>query len=103
MEGWLTSKWYQYVCVLADHFSDFTICIYLQPKMIKSSKQKWAFEATADAQGIRVKHYHADNGILAAKQWMTSCRDQNQGLSRAVLIHIIKMEEPSERYNPCRS
>jgi hypothetical protein len=75
---------YQYACVFVDHFSDFTYVHLLTSQDgdgVLAAKQ--AFEATADAQGIRIKHYHADNGIFAAKQWLTSCSDQHQGVSFA--------------------
>jgi hypothetical protein len=84
MRGWLTTQRYQYVCVFVDHFSDFTYVHLLTTQdgdQILDAKR--AFEATADAQGTRVKHYHADNAIFAAKQWMANCRDQHQGMSFA--------------------
>jgi hypothetical protein len=80
----MTTQRYQYACVFVDHFSDFTHVHLMKSQdgdEVLAAKQ--SFEATADSHGIRVKHYHADNGIFAAKQWMDNCRDSHQGVTFA--------------------
>jgi hypothetical protein len=70
LRGWMTSRRYQCACEFVDHFSDFT---YVHPLKAQDGDEvlaaKKTFEATADSHGIRIKRYHADNGIFAAKQW----------------------------------
>jgi hypothetical protein len=67
-----------------DHFSDFTYVHLLKAQDgvdVLVAKKK--FEATADSHGIRIKHYRADNGIFAAKQWLDNCWDSHQGVTFA--------------------
>ena len=42
---------------------------------------KHAFECSADICGVKITHYHADNGCIADNAFITNCKDQRQGLS----------------------
>jgi hypothetical protein len=83
-KGWMTTSRYCCACVFVDHWSDFTYVHLLRAQdSDEVLEAKRAFEATADSHGIQIKHYHADNGIFVAKQWINSCRDQHQGMTLA--------------------
>ena len=41
------------------------------------------FERFASDQGIKIQHYHCDNGVFRANQWKDHCTIQGQGLSFA--------------------
>lgn len=80
----MTSRRYHCACVFVDHFSDYTYAHLMKAQdgdEVLAAKK--AFEATADSHGIRIKHYHADNGIFSAKQWLDDCRDSHQGVTFA--------------------
>jgi hypothetical protein len=67
-----------------DHFSDFTYVHLLRAQTgDEILEAKRAFEAAADMHGIRIHHYHADDGIFVAKQWVNNCRNQHQGMTLA--------------------
>ena len=40
-----------------------------------------AFECSADHRGVKITHYHADNGRFADNTFITDCKAQKQGLS----------------------
>jgi hypothetical protein len=84
LRGWMTLRRYQCACVFVDHFSYYRYVHLLKAQdgdEVLAAKK--AFEATADSHGIRIKHYHADNGIFSAKQWLDDCRDSHQGVTCA--------------------
>jgi hypothetical protein len=77
-KGWMTTRRYCYACVFVDHLSDFTYVHLLRTQDGDAVLEaKRVFEATSDRHGIRIKHYHADNGIFVAKQCVDNCRDQH--------------------------
>ena len=44
---------------------------------------KAVFEKLAATHGVKVRHYHADNGVFVAKAWRKACTEQGQGLTFA--------------------
>ena len=42
---------------------------------------KHAFECPTDQRGVKITHYHADNGHFADNAFITDCKAQRQGLS----------------------
>ena len=42
---------------------------------------KHAFERSADQRGVKIIHYHADNGCFTDNAFISDCRAQRQGLS----------------------
>ena len=46
---------------------------------------KEAFERKAAAHGVKVLHYHADNGVFASQLWRAHCVSKGQGLSFAAV------------------
>ncbi len=84
MSGFLTRQRYKHVCVFLDHVSDHSYVYLLRDQSGDSLVEaKKAYEIFASAVGVQVKHYHADNGIFAARQWRQSCMNASQGLTFA--------------------
>ena len=82
LKGRATRNRYRYVTVFVDHFSGFSF-VYLQ-KCITSEetvKAKIAFEAYSKSLGIRVLHYHADNGRFADNAFLKSVAASGQTIS----------------------
>ena len=82
LKGKLTQQRYKYAMVFVDQFSGYTF-VYLQ-KCLTSEETvmaKHAFECSANQRGLKVIHYHADNGRFADNAFITDCKDQRQGLS----------------------
>lgn len=82
LKGSLTRKRYRYVTVFTDHFSDLSY-VHLQ-KTITSAETleaKDAFEAYSKSLGVRIQHYHADNGRFADNLFLKSVKDNKQTIS----------------------
>ena len=82
MTGFLTKKRYKYATVFVDQYSGLGY-VYLQREasLEETLEAKKAFERYAHSMGIKVKAYHADNGIFKAKGWVQACLDQQQPLT----------------------
>jgi len=67
MTGFITTKRYRYATVFVDHYSGLGY-VYLQKQATveETLKAKKAFEKYALGCGIKVEHYHADNGVFKA-------------------------------------
>ena len=82
MRGFLTRQRYQYVAVFCDHYSDFG---YVHLMKSQSGDDiclaKAAFEKYSAANGVKVCHYHTDNGIFACRQWQDDCNGKSQGFT----------------------
>ena len=59
--------------------------VYLQKTCSaeETIEAKRAFERFAENRGVRVRAYHADNGIFKAKKWVEECRQRKQDLTFA--------------------
>ena len=84
MTGFLLRKRYRYATVFVDNFSDLSF-VYFQKEASaqETIEAKEAFERYAKIRGIKVDHYHADNGIFKAEKFVQACRKNGQGLSFA--------------------
>ena len=84
MAGWITGKRYWYATVFVDHYSRLG---YVHLQKTQSAKEtlegKAPFERKCAAFGIRVQHYHADNGIFASLAWKEACTVAHQSFSYA--------------------
>ena len=82
LKGKLTQQRYKYATVFVDQFSGYAF-VYLQKRL--TSKEtvmaKHAFECSADQRGVKITHYHADNGRFTDNAFITDCKAQRQGLS----------------------
>jgi Reverse transcriptase (RNA-dependent DNA polymerase) len=84
MTGILTTKRYTCAMVFVDHATDLSY-IHLQHSASAEDTVvgKKAFELYARQFGVRVRHYHGDNGIFTAHLWRNDCTAMGQGLSFA--------------------
>jgi histone deacetylase 1/2 len=85
----LTKHRYTVATVFVDHFNRLSF-VYLQYSTSgeETLKAKVAFEAFAESHGVRVKHYHADNGRFADNLFRNDCAKKQQTQSfRGVNAH----------------
>ena len=84
MVGFITTKRYRYATIFVDNATSLGY-VYLQrtPNAAETIEAKKAFEKYAANRGVAVRHYHADNGIFKAREWVEECARANQGLTFA--------------------
>ena len=82
MAGWITAKRYNYATVFVDHYSGLGH-VHLQKTQSaeETIEGKALFERKCAAFGIKVEHYHADNGVFASAAWKQACDISHQGYS----------------------
>ena len=82
LKGKLTQQRYKYATVFVDQFSGYTF-VYLQKRLTSEETvmAKHAFESSANQRGVKIIHYHADNGRFADNAFIADCKTQHQGLS----------------------
>ena len=81
LKGTLTQQRYKYATVFVDQFSGYTF-IYLQ-KHITSQENvmaKHTFERSAEQRGMKILHYHADNGQFMDTAFIQDCQVSRQSL-----------------------
>lgn len=84
MLGKLTTQRYHYATVYVDQATGLGYTWLQKTASAEETvKGKKAFERYCASQGIKVQHYHADNGIFASNDWHTDCIKHGQGLSFA--------------------
>jgi hypothetical protein len=64
--GRLTKGRFMVATIFVDHFSDLDY-VHVQSTTLAEDtiKAKQAFEKFAYDRGVRIEHYHADNGVFA--------------------------------------
>ena len=82
LKGKLTQQRYNYATVFVDQFSGYSF-VYLQRRITSEEtvQAKHAFERAAEQRGVKVVHYHADNGRFADNAFIADCNAQRQSLS----------------------
>jgi hypothetical protein len=82
LKGTLTKKRYTAATVFVDHYSRLKY-IHLMTKLTSTEtmEAKQAFEHFAKQQGIRILHYHCDNGRFADNAFKNSCSTKRQQLT----------------------
>lgn len=77
-----TLKQYVGATVFVDHFTDFAY-VHLMTELNAEStvKAKQAFERLSRSYNIKVRHYHADNGLFDTKALKTSVEKSSQTIS----------------------
>ena len=82
LKGRLTQQRYHYATVFVDQFSGYTF-VYLQRRITSEEtvQAKHAFERAAEQRGVKILHYHADNGRFADNAFIADCNAQRQSLS----------------------
>ena len=82
VKGWLTRDRFKVATVFVDHYSNMS---YVHCQRTTSDKEtleaKHAFENFADTHGVRVRHYHADNGRFAENKFLQDINLRNQSIS----------------------
>ena len=65
-----------------DQYSGYTF-VYLQRRLTSEEtvQAKRTFERSSDQRGVKIQHYHADNGRFADNEFINDCKRQGQGLS----------------------
>ena len=84
MTGMLTNKRYMCATIYVDQYSGYSF-IWLQKSTgaEETLMGKRAFEAHARESGVRIKHYHADNGVFKARSWVAECERIGQRMTYA--------------------
>ena len=79
MTGILTTKRYTCATVYVDQFSGYSfIWIQKSTGVDETLEGKRAFEEHARSSGVKVQHYHADNGVFKARAWVDDCHQKHQ-------------------------
>ena len=82
LKGRLTKDRYNSATVFVDHYSRFS---YVHPQKSltseETSKAKRAFEAYARTLGVKIQHYHADNGRFADNAFINDVEKEGQTIS----------------------
>ncbi len=82
MKGIPTKMQYKVATIFVDHFSRLSF-IYLQKSTTSQEtvEAKKAFEAYAASMGVKIQHYHADNGRFADKAFVEAVAKERQTIS----------------------
>ena len=82
LRGFVTTKRYTCATIFVDHYSRFT---YYYPQTSTNAeetvKAKKAFEAYSNSVGVKILHYHCDNGRFADKVFLAAVKDEKQTVS----------------------
>ncbi|KAL3827268.1 hypothetical protein ACHAXA_004743 [Cyclostephanos tholiformis] len=82
LKGKLTNKRYRAASVFVDHFSRIRFVHLMQDLSSEETiKAKLAFEQFAAEHGVKIKHYHCDNGRFADTAFKQSCEQNGQRLT----------------------
>ncbi len=92
LKGTLTKKRYTAATVFTDHYS----CLQYIHLMTRLTSQetidaKQAFEHFAEQHGVKILHYHCNNGWFADNNFKTTCSSSINGSSSAASTPISKM------------
>ena len=78
LKGKLTNKRYNTATIFIYHFSELS---YVHLQQSTSSEEaleaKRAFEAYSKEKGVRIEHYHADNGRFADNTFINSVKEKH--------------------------
>ena len=79
MTGMLTSKRYTCATVYVDQSSGYSfVWVQKSTGVDETLEGKRAFEEHARNSGIKIQHYHADNGVFKARAWVEDCHKKHQ-------------------------
>jgi len=82
LKGKLTVKRYKAATVFVDHYSRLRyIHLMCGTSSEETLQAKRAFEQWCQEAGVRIKHYHCDNGRFADKAFMDHCAASGQRIS----------------------
>ena len=80
--GFLVLQRYEGATIFVDHYSRFAY-VHLQTKLNgeQTVEAKQAFERLAASHGVKVRHYHADNGIFADTMFKQAVQSAHQTMT----------------------
>ena len=82
LKGKLTTKRYRAATIFVDHYSRLRYVHLMQSLTSEETcAAKRAFELFAQQHGVKIQHYHADNGRFADNMFMAACESQQQRLT----------------------
>ena len=82
LKGKLTNKRYRAASVFVDHFSRIRFVHLMQDLSSEETiNAKLAFEQFAAEHGVKIKHYHCDNGRFSDNAFKQSCEQSGQRLT----------------------
>ena len=82
LKGKLTTQRYRAATIFVDHYSRLRY-VHLMHSLSSEEMMaaKRAFEIFANQHGVRILHYHADNGRFADNAFKSACKQANQQLT----------------------
>ena len=82
LKGLLTTQRYNYATIFVDQYSKLSF-VFLQKRITSAETvlAKQSFECFARDHGVKILHYHADNGRFADNGFIQACKDNNQGIT----------------------
>ncbi|KAL7484859.1 hypothetical protein ACHAW6_010465, partial [Cyclotella cf. meneghiniana] len=82
LKGKLTTRRYHYGTIFVDHFSRLRYVHFMTAQTSAETLQaKQAFERFASERGVRIRHYHCDNGRFADNAFKQHAEQQQQTLT----------------------
>jgi hypothetical protein len=82
MIGKLTKKHYRCATVFVDHYSRLCfVDLQINDSSVKTVTAKRAFETFAAKHGIKIQHYHCNNGQFSNNAFKQACHDVRQQLT----------------------
>ena len=82
LKGLLTTQRHNYATIFVDQYSKLSFG-FLQKRTMSAETvlAKQSFERFAWDHGVKILHYHADNGRFAENGFIQACKDNNQGIT----------------------
>ena len=82
LKGLLTTQCYNYATIFVDQYSKLSF-VFLQKRITSAETvlAKQSFECFARDHGVKILHYHVDNGRFADNGFIQACKDNNQGIT----------------------
>lgn len=89
LHGRPTSHAYYCVTIFVDHASGKIFTHYQKNTGAEETlAAKQAFEHMSHQHGVKILHYHADNGIFISRAFIEACKKEGQSISfSAVVAH----------------
>jgi hypothetical protein len=82
MKGKLTKKRYRCATVFVDHYSRLCfVHLQINNSLVKTVAAKQAFESFAAKNGVKIQHYHCNNGKFSDNAFKQACHEQHQQLT----------------------
>ena len=82
MSDKLTTQQYTCATIFVDQYSGFSYTWIQRSTSVENTLQgKHAFKRLAGHHGVKIQHYHADNGVFRAREWVADCYKHQQSMS----------------------